>query len=320
MTDPPSVPWAFSALFNHRAVASEAVGRTVFVFPGHGLRWVDMAKEMLVSAPAFADEMEKCDTAFAEFFGWSLLDVIRDEERTSGGDRVDALQPVSFAVMVSLAAQWRDLGIHPDAVLGHSHGEVAAAYIAGGLTLRDAALVVAQRGMAISAIAPRAGMAVIAWPVERVLALIERWSESISVAAYNSPSSTVVTGADSAVDELIVQLERKDVPAVRLPAEYALPSGQIEELRTTLRESLSGLQPRSAEVDFISSVTGAGLDTSILDGDYWFASLRQPVLFEQAVRWSHQHGYHTFIEASPEPLLTAGIQESLDGHRVRAHA
>ena len=108
--------------------------------------------------------------------------------------------------------------------------------------------------------------------------------------------------------------ERDDVPATRIPVDYASHSAQVEELRETLRESLSGLQPRTGDIAFISAVTGAGLDTSILDGDYWFANLRQPVLFEQAVRWAYEHGYRTFIESSPHPVLTVGIQESLEDY------
>ena len=108
--------------------------------------------------------------------------------------------------------------------------------------------------------------------------------------------------------------ERDDVPATRIPVDYASHSAHVEALRETLRESLSGLQPRTGDIEFISAVTGAGLDTSILDGDYWFANLRQPVLFEQAVRWSYEHGYRTFIESSPHPVLTVGIQESLEDY------
>jgi len=321
MADPRgTVPWVLAALFNHRAVAAEAAGRTVFVFPGHGSRWADMAKEMLDSAPAFADEMRRCDTAFSQHFDWSLLDVIRNDRVPRCRDGIDVVQPMSFAVMASLAAQWRVLGIHPDAVLGHSHGEIAAAYVSGGLSLRDAAAVVVQRAVAVSALAKTGGMAAIAWPADRVLARIEQWGQSIFVAAYNGPSSTLVTGAAVAVDELIAALARDEVPAARVPVAYALHSAAIDELQATLRESLSDLQPRPAEVPFISSVTGAGLDTSILDGDYWFANLRQPVLFEQAIRWSYEHGYDTFIEASPEPVLTAGIQESLNGYSARTHA
>ncbi len=312
MADATLAPWIFSALFNHRAAATDAAGRTVFVFPGHGSRWTDMAIELLEWAPAFASEMRSCETAFSEFFDWSLLEVVQGNAWRSPFDRIDLSLPVSFAVMVSLAAQWRELGIHPDAVLGHSHGEVAAAYTAGGLTLNDAARVVAQRTIAISSIAGTGGMVVIPWPVERVHSFIERWDESISVAAHNGPSSTVVTGAAAAVDQLMTVLAEDHVSAVRIPVDYASHSAQIEELRPALRKSLSGLQPRTGDVPFISSVTGAGLDTSILDGDYWFANLRQPVLFEQAVRWSYEHGYSTFVECSPHPVLTAGIQRSLD--------
>ena len=219
-------------------------------------------------------------------------------------DRVDVVQPVLFAVMVSLAAQWRALGVHPDAVLGHSQGEIAAAYVAGALSLRDAAKVVTLRSRAISGIAGTGGMVAIPWPFKRVRELIEPWGQSISVAAQNGPSSTVVTGGATALDELMAVCDRDEVQATRIPVDYASHSVHIEELRETLRESLSGLQPRTAEIAFISAVTGAGLDTKILDSDYWFANLRQPVLFEQAIRWSYKHGYRTFVESSPHPVLT----------------
>ena len=318
MADPVAVPWALSALFNHRAVASEAATGTVFVFPSHGSRWTDMATDLMVSAPAFADEMRACDAAFSGHTDRSLLADLQDGPEPP--NRLDVSQSLSFAVMVSLAAQWRQLGIHPDAVLGHSHGEIAAAYVAGGLTLQDAARVVSQRDNVIKATASGSGMVAIAWPVERVLALVERWGQSIFVAAYNGPSSTVVTGTEAAIDELLAALKRDDVPADRIPVEFALHSPQFDELHTVLRESLADLQPRSTDVTFISSVTGAGLDTSILDGDYWYANMRQPVLFEQAVQWAHWHGYHTFIEASPEPVLTAEIREALEVHGPRVHA
>ncbi len=200
--------------------------------------------------------------------------------------------------MVSLAAQRRAQGIEPDAVLGHSEGEITAAYVAGALSLRDAAKVVTLRSKAIRAIAGAGGMVSIARPVERVHALIEPWCRSISVAAQNGPSSTVVTGIATELDDLMAVCERDDVPATRIPVDYAAHSSQVETLRESLRDTLSGLQPRTADIAFISAVTGARLDTSILDGDYWYANLRQPVLFEQAVRWSYEHGYRTFFEAS----------------------
>jgi acyl transferase domain-containing protein/NADPH:quinone reductase-like Zn-dependent oxidoreductase/acyl carrier protein len=328
------------ALFDHRAVAvgadrdellsglaaiasgapapnvvtgkATATGGTVFIFPGQGSQWPGMAAELLECAPAFADEMQSCDAAFTEFVNWSLLETVRGGAGARSLDRVEVVQPVLFAVLVSLAAQWRALGIHPDAVLGHSQGEIAAAYVAGALSLRDAVKVVTLRSKAISAIAGTGGMVSIPRPVERVLALIEPWGQSISVAAQNGPSSSVVTGTAGALDEFMADCERNDVPATRIPVDYASHSADVEELRETLRESLSGLRPRTGDIAFISAVTGAGLDTSILDGDYWFANLRQPVLFEQAARWAYEHGYRTFIESSPHPVLTVGIQESLE--------
>ena len=331
------------ALFDHRAVAvgadrdellsglaaiascapapnvvtgkAAATGGTVFVFPGQGSQWTGMAVELLDSAPAFADQMRLCDAAFAEFVDWSLLEVVRGGVGSPSLDRVDVVQPVLFAVMVSLAAQWRALGIHPDAVLGHSQGEIAAAYVAGALSLRDAAKVVTLRSKAISAIAGTGGMVSIPRPVERVL----RAHRTVGCNRFPLPRRTVrlrrvVTGDAAALDELMAECERDDVPATRIPVDYASHSAQVEELRETLRESLSGLQPRTGDIAFISAVTGAELDTSILDGDYWFANLRQPVLFEQAVRWAYEHGYRTFIESSPHPVLTVGIQESLEDY------
>jgi polyketide synthase 12 len=330
------------ALFDHRAVAVGAdrdellsgleaissgapapivaigraadTGGTVFVFPGQGSQWTGMAVEMLDSAPAFADQMRLCDVAFAEFVDWSLLEAVRGGVAASSLDRVDVVQPVLFAVMVSLAAQWRAVGVHPDAVLGHSQGEIAAAYVAGALSLRDAAKVVTLRSKAIRAIAGTGGMVSIAWPAERVHALIQPWVRLVSVASQNGPTATVVTGNAAALDELMVVCERDEVPANRIPVDYALHSADVEPLRETLVESLSGLQPRSCDIEFISTVTGAGLDTKILDGDYWFANLRQPVLFEQAVRWSCEHGYRTFVESSPHPVLIAGIEECLEDY------
>ena len=288
-------------------------GGTVFVFPGQGSQWTGMAVELLDSAPAFADQMRLCDAAFAEFVDWSLLEIVRGGGVVSPSlDRVDVVQPVLFAVMVSLAAQWRALGIEPDAVLGHSQGEIAAAYVAGALSLREAAKVVTLRSKAIRAIAGTGGMVSIPHPVERVRALIEPWGQSISVAAQNGPSSTVVTGNANALNELMTRCERDGLSPNRIPVDYASHSTEVENLRETLRESLSGLRPRGSDIAFISAVAGAGLDTSILDGDYWFANLRQPVLFEQAVRWSYEHGYRTFIESSPHPVLNVGMQEALE--------
>lgn len=295
----------------HIAEKSPKPHGIVFVFPGQGSRWTGIAVELWETAPAFADEIQRCDIAFTDFVDWSLLDAVRGRPGSPCIDRADVAQPMLFAVMVSLAAQWKALGIQPDAVMGHSLGEIAAAYVAGALSMRDAAKVVALRSKAVCAIAGSGGMVSIPLSVDRALALVEPWGHSISLAAQNGPSSTVVTGSATAMDELMARCEQDDLPVARIAVDYASHSNQIEELRETLRDSLSGLRPRCGDCEFISTVTGAALDASILDGDYWYANLRQPVLFEQALRWSYEHGYRTFIESSPHPLLTESIQASL---------
>lgn len=296
------------------AGSAAATGGTVFVFPGQGSRWTGLTLELLDTASAFAEQIRLCDAAFAEFIDWSLLETIRDGVDSPSLDRVDVVEPVLFAVMVSLAAQWRALGIQPDAVLGHSQGEIAAAYVAGALSMRDAAKVVTLRSKAIGAVAGPGCMVSITQPLQQVCALIQPWGQLISIAAQNGPSSTVVAGNETALEDLLAVCDRDGLLATRINSGYALQSAQVEALRETLRESLGGIQARTGDLEFISSVTGAGLDTSILDGDYWYANLRQPVLFEQAVRWSYEHGYRTFIESSQDPVLASAIHESIEDY------
>jgi polyketide synthase 12 len=312
MPHPHVVPWSlsFAPAVSAASASDAADGGTVFVFPGHLSHRSAGPAQLLDSAP-FDTEMRRCDAALAEFLGWSVLDAVRGGAGSANLHRVEVAQPVLFATSVSLASQWRATGIRPDAVLGHSQGEIAAAYVAGALSLRDAAKVVALGSRAVGAIAGTGGMVSLRWPAEHVLKLIEPWRESISVAAEDSPSSTVVTGDRTALNELLATCKRDDLPCNSIPVDYVLHSSRVEPLRDTLRDSLAALQPQAGDSVFVSTVTGAALDTSILDCDYWFANLRQPVLFEQALRWSYEHGYRTFVQAGPYPGMSAAIRESL---------
>ncbi|BBX06458.1 acyltransferase domain-containing protein [Mycolicibacterium aichiense] len=287
-------------------------GRTAFVFPGQGSLWVGMAGELLDTAGAFATEMRRCDDTFAEFLDWSLIGTLRGEPGSPdvGGD--DVAQPILFAVMVSLAAQWRALGVEPDAVVGHSQGEIAAAYVAGALSLRDAARVLCAQCEAITDVVGSGSTVFIPEPVDQVCELIGPWDGSIAIAERNSPSSTVVAGSAVAIADLVARCERDHLPVKRIPLPYASHSVDMEELRERLRQQLADVRPKPATVTFISTVTGAAAGAAVLDGDYWFANLRQTVLFEDAVRWAYGRGHRTFIECSPERALSADIEESLD--------
>ncbi|MCC5481335.1 acyltransferase domain-containing protein, partial [Streptomyces barringtoniae] len=186
-----------------------AGGKTVFVFPGQGSQWAGMAAQLLDVSPVFAARIGECAAALESFTDWSLVDVLRQVPGAPSLERVDVVQPALFAVMVSLAELWRSAGVEPAAVLGHSQGEIAAACVAGILSLEDAARVVALRSQAIGRVlAGRGGMVSVALPVAAVRERIAVWGEErVSVAAVNGPSSVVVSGEPQALEELLAVCE-----------------------------------------------------------------------------------------------------------------
>ncbi|WP_217146427.1 acyltransferase domain-containing protein, partial [Streptomyces sp. AC627_RSS907] len=196
----------------------------------------------------------ECEAALSAYVDWSLTDVLRGAEGAPGFDRVDVVQPVLFAVMVSLARLWRSVGVVPDAVMGHSQGEIAAACVAGALSLEDAAKVVALRSRAIAAgLAGRGGMVSVGLPVDQVKERIAAWDGAISVAAVNGPGSVVVAGDPGALDEMVAELEGEEVRVRRVPVDYASHSAHVESIRKELLEVLADIAPRSSQVPFYST-------------------------------------------------------------------
>ncbi|MFC3582666.1 beta-ketoacyl synthase N-terminal-like domain-containing protein, partial [Streptantibioticus rubrisoli] len=281
--------------------------RAVFVFPGQGSQWVGMAVGLLGSSSVFAESMRACAGALAPFVEWSLLDVLGD---AAALERVDVVQPVLFAVMVSLAALWRSYGVEPAAVVGHSQGEIAAACVSGALSLEDAARVVALRSRALLALSGRGGMVSVSLPVAEVTGRVERWGGRVSVAAVNGPGSVVVSGDVDALDELLAEAEADGVRARRIPVDYASHSAHVEEIRDELLTVLADITPRTSEVPFYSTVSVERIDTRVLDADYWYRNLRQTVRFEETVRLLAEQGHRLFVESSAHPVLTVGIQET----------
>ncbi|MEU5734106.1 type I polyketide synthase, partial [Streptomyces antimycoticus] len=274
-----------------QGVAGSA-GKPVFVFPGQGSQWVGMAVELLDSSPVFAGRIAECEAALAEFVEWSLVEVLRGGGPGLG--RVDVVQPALWAVMVSLAEVWRACGVTPAAVVGHSQGEIAAAVVAGALSLEDGARVVALRSQAIGrGLAGRGGMMSVAESADRVRERIAAWGGRISVAAVNGPGSIVVSGDPEALRELQAECEGEDVRAKIIPVDYASHSAHVEELRDELLDVLAPIAPRRAEVPFCSTVTGDTLDTAGLDAGYWYTNLRETVELESAVRALSGAGFGT---------------------------
>jgi acyl transferase domain-containing protein/thioesterase domain-containing protein/acyl carrier protein len=314
-----------TVLADLRAVAANQPGvvtgvaradRTVaMVFPGQGSQWPGMARELLAAAPVFAESIADCERALAPHVDWSLTDVLT---RGEGLDRVDVVQPALFAVMVSLAALWRAHGVAPSAVAGHSQGEIAAAYVAGALSLEDAARLVAVRSLALRRLAGQGGMMSLALTPAQARARIQRFAGALSLASVNGPRAVVVAGVPEALAELRAECERADIRARAIPVDYASHSPQVESLRAELLDRLSGINPGPTRIPFYSTTTGAQIDGTELDAEYWYTNLREPVRFDTGTRLLAESGCDAFIEVSPQPVLTMGIESTLDSLGVDA--
>ncbi|MFH9109628.1 SDR family NAD(P)-dependent oxidoreductase [Streptomyces albus] len=336
--DPADVAWSLAttrARFEHRAVVvggyesglsalvagepagnvvsgvAGPVGRTVFVFPGQGAQWAGMAVELMEASPVFAERMRECEAALSAFVDWSLLAVLRGDADAPSLERVDVVQPASFAVMVSLAALWRSYGVEPDAVVGHSQGEIAAACVAGALSLEDAARVVCLRSRALTAVTGHGAMAIVALPEHQAGDLLSDHADQVSVAAVNGPGTVVLSGDRAALEAVSRTCRQRGVRMRMIPVDYASHSVHVEKILDELAGLLAPVRPRSPEVPFLSTVTGEWIDTPALDAAYWRANLRRPVRFAEAVRTLAEQGYGCFVESSPHPVLLAAVEDTL---------
>ncbi|MFF5077642.1 SDR family NAD(P)-dependent oxidoreductase [Actinoplanes sp. NPDC000266] len=282
-------------------------GQVVFVFPGQGTQWAGMGRRMLDTSPVFAARIAECEKAFEPWVDWSLADVLRGEV-PDALDRVDVVQPACFAMMLGLAAVWESLGVVPDAVVGHSQGEIAAACFSGALSLADAAQVVTLRSQVIAELMPAGGgMASVGLAEDAVRALIEPWGERLQVAAFNGPASVVVAGEGDALDELAARVAGGDIRFRRLAVDYASHSHFVESLRSALLTDLAAVTSVEPRIPFCSTVEPGRPGDEPLDAGYWFRNLRQPVLFEPAVRALIAGDHRVFIELGAHPVLVPAI-------------
>ena len=222
------------------------------------------------------------------------------------------VQPTLFAMQVSLAALWRSWGVEPSAIVGHSMGEVAAAHVAGALSLDDAARVISRRSELMKRVSGRGAMAVVELSFDDAREAIHGFGGRLSVAVSNSSRSTVVSGDADAIDELLCELERRDVFARRVKVDVASHSPHMDPLMAELGSSIEGLRAGPAAVRLFSTVTGLPAAGPDLDAGYWVRNLREPVLFSTAVRGLAQEGHELFLEVSPHPVLVAAMQQDLD--------
>ncbi|MDN3028468.1 type I polyketide synthase [Streptomyces sp. S.PB5] len=295
-----------------RGAATGPAGPVVFVFPGQGSQWLGMGRQLYAESADFARAVDECEQALAPYVDWSLAEVLTGAESAASLDRVDVVQPALFAMMVSLARVWRSLGVVPDAVVGHSQGEIAAACVSGALSLQDAARIVALRSRALTDLAGLGGMSAVAATPEWVEERLEQWTGRLSVAAVNGPASVVIAGDDEALDQFAASASADEVRVRRVKVDYASHSHHVERIRDRLLEDTAAVSPRESAVRFHSTVTGGPLDTRALDGSYWYDNLRSMVRFGEVVEDLMRDQGGVFVEVSPHPVLQVAMEEAAD--------
>jgi myxalamid-type polyketide synthase MxaE and MxaD len=300
----------------------EARPKVAFVVPGQGGQWPGMGREMFEREPLFRAALEECDAAARRYVDWSIVDQLYLDPGMPGylGDRIDVIQPTLVALSIAYARWLRSIGVEPDAVTGHSMGEVGAAVIAGALNVDQGMRVICARSALMRLASGQGAMAAVELPIDEVLARLAVYEGRVSAAVSNSPVSTVVSGEPGPVRELVQALELEGVFCRLVKVDVASHSRQMDPLAEALVEQLVDLGVAAGAVPIYSTVLGARADGARLDGAYWGRNLRQPVRFADAVSAMMADGISVFVELGPHPVLTQAVEQNADALGQHASA
>jgi acyl transferase domain-containing protein/acyl carrier protein len=284
----------------------------VFVFSGQGSQWFGMGQRLYMDEVVFRDALDRCDHAIRTHRGDSILDDLFADRAWSRLDDIDVVQPAIFAVQVALASLWNSWGVKPDAVIGHSMGEVAAAHIAGALSLDDATKVICARGQLLRRASGRGAMLAAEITVTEAHRIIGRTNGDVAIAATNSHQTTVLSGDREALTEIMDELGRLDRFCRWVNVDVVGHSLHMQDRRGELRVALADIQPTPPKLPMYSSVSGALIGDAALDQDYWAANLSSPVNFSEGIRCLLERDHSTFIEVSPHPILLTSVGEDAE--------
>ncbi|MGH3897840.1 MAG: acyltransferase domain-containing protein [Pseudonocardiaceae bacterium] len=293
-------------------VARADVRAPVWVFSGQGSQWAGMGREPYAGEAAFRKVIDELEPVVKAESGFSLTEVLESADETAAHG-IDVIQPMVFATQLGLAAVWRDYGVAPGAVIGHSMGEVTAAVVAGALSPADGARVICRRSRLLTSVAGRGAMAAVEADEPEVTALIVEagLSASVTVAVVAGPGSAVVSGDTTAVQRLLTLLGERGIEAREVQVDVASHSHQMDPLLEPLVERLDGVSPGRPEIAFYSTVSGDPRAEAAFDGRYWAANLRRPVRLAAAVGAAAEDGHDVFIEVSPHPVLIRAVVGTL---------
>jgi amino acid adenylation domain-containing protein len=312
----PALLRAFAAGQDLADVETGRVGETpkiALVFTGQGAQWWAMGRRLLDADPVFRAAVEACDAAFRALSRWSVIDELRRDEADSRIDSTRIAQPATFALQVGLAARWQAWGIRPAAVIGHSIGEMAAAYVSGALSLADAIAVVHHRSRLQETTRHQGAMGAVGLAPEAARRLIGEAGLALEIAAINGPDLITVGGAPREIDRLMDLLRADPARPFGRPlhVDYAFHTRQMDPFAAELRASLAGIAPCAGDAAMYSTVTGTPVGAHALDAEYWWRNMREPVLFQAAVEAAIQDGINTFVEIGAHPVLSGPVRACL---------
>ena len=275
-----------------------------FTMTGQGGQWWAMGRELLAREPVFRETIERFDAVFAPVGGWSVMDVLLADEATSRIDDAAITPAVMFAFQTALAEVWRTRGVVPDIVLGHSFGEVTAAYLAGGLEAAEIARLVNQRGLIRHSVDRTGTMAAIGLGAEEIAPLLPA-DGSIEIGGYNAPGMVTLTGEEAAIDRLIARLNADDPTVLtrKLALDFAYHSSWFEPVEHVFKAHVGALRTALPRLPVVSTVTGRLNDR--FDTDYWWQNLRRPVRYQQAIETALDLGADVFVELGPHRTLSS---------------
>ncbi|MEO7494769.1 MAG: type I polyketide synthase [Massilia sp.] len=291
--------------------ATAPTAGSVFVFSGMGPQWWGMGRQLYHGEPVFRAMAERCAALFDAMAGGSILAQLLAPETESRMADTDIAQPANFILQVALAELLGAWGVRPAAIIGHSAGEPAAAYVAGCLSLEDAVCVIYHRSHLQHLTAGQGKMLAIGLAERDAVAeLLALGDASLSLAAINSPTQVTVAGSTEGIERLRLALDARGIFARALKVQVPFHSIYMEPLEQAVLAALAGISPMAPLIPLYSTVTGTLVDGAVHDADYWYQNIRRPVCFADAVVAAFDKGYRRFVEISPHPVLSGAIKES----------
>ena len=289
---------------------TEQATRVVFVMSGQGTQWWGMGRELMRNEPVFRRMIEDCDRAMCPWADFSLVEELSRPEVDSQMHRTEISQSAIFAMQMALAELWKSWGVQPAAVVGHSVGEIAAACVAGILSLEQAAKIIVHRGRVMDDLAPiGGGMLAVGISPGEAAAVIARHDRTVSIAAFNGPRSLTLSGLKTSLERIAEELESQGHFARFLQVTHPFHHAMMQPAADALGKALSGLTPQVGSVPFFSTVTGQQLAGEFCDAGHWASGVREPVEFASAIAAVANLGAEVWLEIGAHPALMRSMQE-----------